>query len=465
MLTARQENERTLARLVGLSEEEAAERLGFRVRVRACDAASQAFVGHLKALLGLTLQVVEDADAADFDLAVNGCAATDVPTALVARIDAEGLTICDRSGVGSDAGAAAPHDLCAKLAACYAAGVVVAHATGGERLDRLTLPFRVTFDAFGLTPRLLAAPIKLTDTVLAGAGGVGSGFVWALQSLIVSGEMDVVDPKAVAPGNLNRCFHYDVDDVGQQKAEVLCRKARLDNLTMTPFVGSFHELRGQRGRVKRVIVTVDSRAARRNIQKEFPLEVLDASTTDVSEVVVHSHAEPNPGACLCCIYGHIPREDEETRAIAEGLGVAVDVIRGKSLIDGELASSLAALHGLDFKSLEGVALTSLYKQLCAEQALKTAAGEQALAPFAFISNLAGVLLAIELMHVENADGIAASTYQSRDPWSPPHGRARRARAKSSNCEFCGDPDVAALMTTIWGGRLDPDAAPPGKQAA
>ena len=37
-------------------------------------------------------------------------------------------------------------------------------------------------------------------------------------------------------------------------------------------------------------------------------------------------------------------------------------------------------------------------QTTAAGALKTTAGEQALASFAFISNLAGVLLAIELIH-------------------------------------------------------------------
>lgn len=464
MLTARQENERTLARLLGISEEQAAQHLAYKVRVRAGNAAAQGFVAHLKALLGFTLIVVGDTEPADLDLAVNAVAALDVATALVACIDDKGLRIAATIDTEGRA-AAGPHDLGAKLAACYAAGLIIAHGTGGPRRDRLTLPFHVAFDAFGLTPRLLAAPIDLADTVLAGAGGVGSGFVWALESLNVSGELDVADPKTVSSGNLNRCFHYGETDVGENKAEKLCANARFDSLTLTPFVGTFNELRRQRGRVKRVIVTVDSRAARRDIQKEFPLEVLDASTTDVSEVVVHSQAEPNPGACLCCIYRHIPREDEEMHAIAEGLGVTVDVIRGKTLIDAELAQELAALHGVDAKSLEGVALSSLYKQLCATQALQTAAGEQALAPFAFVSNLAGVLLAIELLRVEHGEGFVASTYASLDPWSPPHRRARRARARSADCEFCSDDGMTELMRTIWRDRLDPDPLSSDEQAA
>lgn len=452
MLTARRENERTLARLVGISEEEAAQRLAFKVKVRALDDASQAFAGHLRELLAFTLDVVGDAEPADLELAVNGHASDAAAHALVARIDEAGLCITygrtDLAPVTMP-----PHDLCAKLAACYAAGVVIAHATGGHRRERLTFPFRVAFDTFGLTPRLLATQIELADTVLVGAGGVGSGFVWALESLDVRGVMDVADPKVVAAGNLNRCFYYAASDVGAGKATVLSAKARLDKLVLAPFVGTFNDLRGQRGRIKRAIVTVDSRHTRRDIQKEFPFEVLDASTTDVSEVIVHNHTTPNLGACLCCIYPHIPRENEQLQAIAEGLGVAVDAIRDKQLIDADLARELATLHGLDAPALEGVALSSLYKQLCAAEVLKTSAGEQAVAPFAFISNLAGVLLAVALLRFEDAAASKVASYMSLDPWSPPHGRARRSRAKTPNCEFCDDPIMTRLMSTIWHDRL------------
>ena len=43
-----------------------------------------------------------------------------------------------------------------------------------------------------------------------------------------------------------------------------------------------------------------------------------------------------------------------------------------------------------------MAFDSLFKQLCAEQALLMPTGAQVLAPFAFVSNLAGALVALEL---------------------------------------------------------------------
>jgi molybdopterin/thiamine biosynthesis adenylyltransferase len=301
-----------------------------------------------------------------------------------------------------------------------------------------------------LTPELFANSISLHDTVLIGAVGVGNGFIWAADGFDLHGEMDVADPKAVAYGNLNRCRFFSEDNLNQNKAEVLCAKAPLPNLKFVPFVGTFQTLRKQRKRIKRVIVTADSRPARRSIQNELPFEVLDASTTDVSAVVIHAHAQPTNGACLSCIYRHIPREDEQARSIAEGLGITVDEVR-QEFIDVALARKLVRRHpSLSTEALEGRALTTLYKELCSAQALKTAAGEQALAPFAFVSHLAGALLFLELLRFEaGICRIEGTNYLNLDPWLPPHGRARRERGRMPGCEFCGDPSNLSVFSAVW----------------
>jgi hypothetical protein len=48
--------------------------------------------------------------------------------------------------------------------------------------------------------------------------------------------------------------------------------------------------------------------------------------------------------------------------------------------------------------LIGDAYDSLFKPLCAQAALRSADQQQIFAPFAFVSALAGVLLAIEELH-------------------------------------------------------------------
>lgn len=155
--------------------------------------------------------------------------------------------------------------------------------------------------------------------------------------------------------------------------------------------------------------------------------MLDASTTGISEVIVHSHRQPTAEACLACIYRHIPDEFVRERAIAEGLGIPLKDVTSGALIDVRLASIIAAQHpGLHTAALVGMALDSLYKQLCAEQTLLTAAGEQTLAPFAFVSNLAGALLAIELARFDTGQRFAdGKNYLFASPWAPPHRQMRR----------------------------------------
>jgi hypothetical protein len=138
----------------------------------------------------------------------------------------------------------------------------------------------------------------------------------------------------------NRCLYFDEGDVGGPKAARLCEKAQPDfsDLRLDPVEGTFAQLVKNRGRVRRAIVAADSRPARRSIQKDLPLEVLDASTTDVSEIIVHSHRQPTSGAWLACIYRHIPDEVARERDIANGLGVDLADVAGGALISDEAAN-------------------------------------------------------------------------------------------------------------------------------
>lgn len=78
------------------------------------------------------------------------------------------------------------------------------------------------------------------------------------------------------------------------------------------------------------------------------------------------------------------------RSIAEGLGVDLADVRN-GLITGEVARRIVRTHpSLDSAVITGIAFDSLFRQLCAEQALATPEGRQVLAPFAFVSAWAGV---------------------------------------------------------------------------
>ena len=448
-ITPAQENQRMLARLVGIDEDQAAERLDRNV-VISHDGGAAAFAQELRAQLERTIRVADGGDC-DLEVVVGTAPATSAPRHLHVTLAVDRVCLSD-SPLPASAGPVALHGVQTMIAACFAAGAVLQRVIPnlpGPMED----PFVLRFDVIGATREVLDRPIALTDTVLVGGGAVGNGFLRAARHLDISGSLAVTDPKRVGRGNPNRCLYFDDGDVDLPKASRLCEKAQLDfaRLKLEPADVSFEEFRRLRGKVRRVIVGADSRAVRRSIQKELPLEVLDASTTDVSEIIVHSHRQPTAGACLACIYKHIPDELARARDIASGLGIDVaDVIPG-GLIDERVAAKIVVSHPqLTAAGLVGIAFDSLFKQLCGEQALLSPTGGQVLAPFAFVSNLAGALLALELARFDaGRETDTASNYLCLSPWAPPHSRLRCWRRREPDCEFCSDPDSLAALRAVW----------------
>jgi hypothetical protein len=197
-----------------------------------------------------------------------------------------------------------------------------------------------------------------------------------------------------------------------------------------------------------VFVTVDSRLVRRSIQLEAPRRIIDASTTDVRGVVIHSNTLPTDQACLACIYRHVPEEHARERSIAEGLGVDLSDVRG-GLITESVARRIAKTRpGIDPTAIVNLAFDSLFRQLCSEQALATPEGRQVLAPFAFVSAWAGILMAVEALR--SFAGTTATNYWSVDPWNLPIARSRTLRPRHPDCQFCSKPEFQPIIQALWG---------------
>lgn len=449
MLSAGQENERSLARLLGLEEDQAAERLAARVAITAGPYAAQ-FADHLRHLLSFTLTLALPGEPADVEVIIGAAPERAARVTIAATTDGERMSLL-RSSSPPTNWVELP-GLTSKICACFAAGFVIANAVGAPAADRQIDGFHFDFSSLGLGPELWGDPLELEEAVLVGAGGVANGFMWALRELPVSGSLVIADPKAVRPGNLNRCFYFTADDVDEAKAIVLAQRSSIEGLTIEPYVGTFQKLVAERGPVALAITTPDSRRARRLVQDAVPFTVVDASTTDISAVVVHSHQQPTAGACLGCIYPYVAEEGNRERDIASGLGVTVDDVRAGLITDEVAAKILKAHPDLTGRTLVGMAFDSLYKERCAEESLITAGGEQALAPFAFISALAGALQVVELaLRLRHLD--APSSYLNVDPWSPPHRLIRRTKERLKGCHFCGRPVAAALLEEVWRVKL------------
>jgi hypothetical protein len=454
VLNAKQENIQTLMAVLGIDESQAVHRLDKRVAItHAPGGAAAALARDVVRLLERTVQVVDPELECDVELAVGSTPTTNAGLRLCLAAGDE-MTILAEFDAGKERGSSGPvmplPILTRKIVACYAAGQVLGRTVDGLESYVCRGPFMLRYAHLGLPANDPVKPIFFEDTVLIGAGGIANGFLWALEGLPLTGRMVIVDYKKVRAGNLNRCLLFDQEDERKPKAQVLAGKFGTRDLAVTSHEGLFKDyLRTlPEGKVRRVITTVDSRVARRGVQNKLPAEVLDASTTDISGIVVHSHRQPNSQACLSCIYGHIPAENQQRLHIVESLGLEMSDVRDWPVITPELARKLANLHGLNEAVLMGMSLDTLFKAKCAEGTLVTPAGKQASAPFAFITNLAGVMLALELLRFDLPQQTGGN-YLVLSPWRPPHAHLRTTRTRQEGCEFCSKPETHTVLRQVW----------------
>ena len=456
---ARRENAAALASALGISLDEAAHALDLRIAVTADprDAVACAVAEEVISLLSRTVQDVssEVADAVITAELIIGCTAprtSALPVYLA--IDADQFSI-SRERHATQTSARIPA-LFRLLSACYASGVTLYHALGGSLPFTIPDPLTVEFRQLGVNLADLKHPIDIGRTYLAGAGAIGNGFLWAARHLQLRGQLDVVDDDDVSSGNLNRQIWFDKTDITLPKTERLVAHAQphFPHLTLKPRTSRLQGLpeRSDGGSwLRRLIVAVDSRRARRALQNEFPHEVFDASTTDIREVVLHHQVQPTQNACMSCIYEPDAEESTREQHIADHLGVTLEDVRSERVSPAAAATIAERYPQLAQRELVGIAYDTLFKNLCAEGELKTLEGKRVIAPFAFVSVLAGTMLALELVRRLSAGAISHDdNYWRISPWHPPLARRRILRPRQPGCLFCADPLLSKANRSLWG---------------
>ncbi len=456
---AKRENAIALAAALGIHVEEAATSLDLFVLVTADahDPVAQQLVFEVQALLARTVRCgakISDGERVAAELVVgSGRPQTSAP-----RVYVELLV--DRAVIGPDvrpaASCAEVPPILALLVACYASAATLRHALCGALPFGGHEPLVVDFAQLGVEVPALMRPLELERAYLAGAGAIGNGLLWAARHLDIRGQLVIADDDQVAPGNLNRQIWFGSHDIGKYKVARLVAHAQpqLPRLELVPRPSRLQDLRekGQGAWLEKLIVAVDSRRARRALQNEFPGEVFDASTTDIREVVVYHHRQPTDAACLSCIYE--PDEEEYSREqhIAEHFGVGVEAVRGERISEDAARIVARKFPGVVAAELVGTAYDSLFKRLCAESALRSQEGKRVIAPFAFVSVLAGTMLALELVR-HHVDGPPPSdNYWRVSPWHPPFARRRTLRPRQPNCAFCAQPILRRVNESLWIGR-------------
>lgn len=462
-LSASQEHAKTLASVLGLEDEVAASLLDVTVVVTATpDASAQAVRRHVFAMLGRTVARVTDEPTPD---AVVEVLIGDTVARSPAKVVAVGVTrdhaVVSSVEVTHHEGQASAHGIVLLIAACYASAMVVRVAVG----HHFTLPFHDTIRI--PVDRILRGydgrPVHVGSIYLAGAGAIGNGLLWALSTMNVTGEVFVVDPKNVSEGNLGRCLFFTAEDLFQPKAERLVARARtaLPGLLLHHRVQTLQALPERAGAwLKRLAVAVDSRRARRRLQEELPGEVFDASTTGIEEVVVHFNSARGGAACLSCIYREDAAEAAHEEHVAEMLGVTLSEVKEHYVSKAAAARIAARYPALRPDDLVGKAYDTLFKSMCATGQLTVDDGRTVLAPFAFVSVLAGAVLALELLlrTATAPDDVAAPFNLWRvSPWTSPVFELQTMAGACPGCETCGNPIIRATVERLWGKRGEPQA--------
>ena len=456
---ARRENIRALAAAAGLSEEEAASRLKQIVLITfdKDDDVAARFVEEIIPLLSRTLEVECNGTIAGVsyagELVIGQVAARTSGSRVFAMISQDRCIIGSEYVEPENWVNSLPHPLKLQLAACYVAGAAIRCAVGdGLRIAQMN-DFVVPFDSYIPPSFDLLTDVELGEAYLAGAGAIGNGFLWAARHISLKGHLHVVDDDTVSPGNLQRQIWFEDSDIGKAKAKALCAKAQsfFPDCFLDPATIRLQEHKNQSEGpwLRRLIVAVDSRRARRHLQNELPGEVFDASTTGSEEIVLHYNKQPTRDACLECIYYRNENEFTHEDEVASHLGVDVELVRTER-IDGATARRICESHPqLSPENIEGLAFDTLYKQLCSSGQLKSVGGKQVIAPFAFISVLAGVLLLIELIRRQGTTDKEFTNDWRINPWQAPVPEMRQRRPRLSACEWCGRREIQLANTTLW----------------
>lgn len=455
---AQRENATALATALGLSLSDASEALDLRIAitVQPTDATAVQIAYELTQLLRRTVSQVT-LGAPHENVATELVVGSAVPTT-----DAKHLYLSvlpDHAKISQsdhDAKICTPTlPILLLLIACYASAAVLSRA-----LDR-TLPFAppdpfiLDFRQMGIEWNSVMAPVDLEHTVIAGAGAIGNGFLWAARHLNFRGQLSIADDDAVSSGNLNRQIWFQTDDVDLPKVDRIVARAQehFPQLKLVPNRCRLQDMpdKSDGPWLRRLIVAVDSRRARRELQSEMPGEVFDSSTTDIREIVVHHNLQPTELACLSCIYEADEEELTREKHIAQHLGVSVEDVR-TDRISKSAAEQIVLMHTqLRAENLIGIAYDTLFKTLCAEGQLQTPEGKRVIAPFAFVSVLAGTLLALEVVR-RLGPGCHSQdfNYWRLSPWHPADHRRRITRHKQADCVFCDDPILKGVNLDLWG---------------
>jgi hypothetical protein len=331
---------------------------------------------------------------------------------------ASGWNLCLTSGASQDVSVRPSNALCgAALGAIVASesfnrmiGSVLGKKAFEERIYVSLLDYS---SIESLMPAELPE-VHIPNATLVGCGAIGNALVYTLAALPqITGHINLIDPDWFTKTNAHRYMLARFNEVETPRAYKTIRAKEFlshhKGFLVQGFEKDFEAYLTEDSDDRRVpflISAVDSPGKRREIGRQTPKQVLNASTGHFT-LAVSTHYEAYSEAelpCLGCIYP--PGEAEEARyaLISTETGLTPSEVKAIDEVNGKMTRELlAAISNHRNKPIErylefeGQPFDSFYQHgICGGTQVQTASG-QADIPLAPVSALAGVLLANELI--------------------------------------------------------------------
>jgi ThiF family len=331
------------------------------------------------------------------------------------------------------------------IAACIAAGEVFKAAR--MQPGTYTAPASAFYSCWNhvaaeLPDRQGPHDVEITlDASLVGVGAVGSAVIHSLWAcLALRGTVTLIDndPKGLDATNLNRYSIFGQASVGLPKATAAAQMLSDSSIRWLPHDSAIETFRLT---TPHVVSAVDRNTARSAIQNQYPPRVFSGSTLDLRAEILRC-GPPGVGACLRCFNEPekvAPDHDlrSKLKATSEAERVALAQSVGLTLADANewIATGRCGVAGERLLPL-----------------LRRDDGEPEFA-VAFVSVMAGTLLAAELLKDHLTHGAPLSEAQQRAAFQffSPLARSNRAVAflRDPRCPMCVPKSIAC---SIWAER-------------
>jgi hypothetical protein len=350
-------------------------------------------------------------------------------------------------------------------------------------------PLAFNLVTFG-DPEILPAPpgpVDIGTVYLAGCGAVGQATVATLRELDLTGALYAVDHDSLDPGNLQRYLLSGAADVRTGKTELIYRALAQHGLDVTQIPTSWGASEETAPGRETVLVALDSKQGRIELQAGLPREIFNA-WTQPADIGVSRHQLFGKEPCLACLGWPKEARRGRTALIASALGeselrvssyllgatpvgqpLAPEQIRPtlrlprpeeaddwskRSLLDDLIERR--GLRDEQFAGLGTLTVEGLYRDaVCAGMLIEHGEGgpePELSVPLAHQSALAGILLASALI-VDRVPELKERRPQEtiarydvlrggRQVWSRP-------RERQAEC-ICQDPDFLAAWQKRWG---------------